>query len=357
MKLNSYPYGFTLVEILVSMLIVSLVLVWAFQTLSATGIAKVKLIERTRIEKEAFFASERFVDLIKKWGNIDYEEYWNRKSLGIGYANGYYSTRSGFWNEGIRYYCLSPNGGNMGTGWCLTSNNRTLWSTSIVNYTWNQQRYGQYKLQFINYNSDWNGDFWDVWGDTVFIWDDDDLFLGIGPSTFTSSSDVWELYLINASWDERTFFRWKVSLDSAAPSWYTCGVTWKALTGSGCIGTVQILKLQWKDTSNNGEIDTWYIHPDFVPDGSVITAASSGTEYWQDIFSNTLHVSQLEFFLSPEKKLDYSWGDNNTALQIAPYLQLKMRFEPSWKEKRKIRWVVPSVDIKTTIQLSQVDLY
>lgn len=40
---------------------------------------------------------EKFFDLIKKGGNIDYEEYWNRSSFDTtNYASGHYQNDSGF---------------------------------------------------------------------------------------------------------------------------------------------------------------------------------------------------------------------------------------------------------------------
>jgi len=79
----------------------------AFQTLSSVWIAKIKIIEQAEIEKQAFFSSERFFELIKKWGTIDYEEYWNRYSYNTDYLNGHFDEISGFWNQGTIYNCIS----------------------------------------------------------------------------------------------------------------------------------------------------------------------------------------------------------------------------------------------------------
>ena len=58
--------GFTLVEILLAILIFSIVIVAAFQSLSALSIGKIQLIQETNMRKEAFFFTERLFDLIKK---------------------------------------------------------------------------------------------------------------------------------------------------------------------------------------------------------------------------------------------------------------------------------------------------
>ena len=366
--------GFTLVEIMISLLIVSFVIVSAFQVLSYVWIWKIRLIESSQIEKEAFFASERLIDLIKKWGTIDYEEYWNRNALwwwdyeSLEFSSGSFLISSAFWNEGTMYYCLSWNweDNRLSWNWCLswiyTEWNRLPNSLISDNRAW-QQRYWQYRLQYIDHNSDANDDFWDVsrsdWF-ANFIWDDDDLFLGQGPDTFALWQDVWELYLINSTGDERTFFRWRFDTDPYAPDIYDCDDDWtsKWFIWQWCLWTIQILKLQGRDEENDWFIDTWYIHPDFLPDTTDIPVTSlNSNDYWQSIFSNRIHVSRAEFYLYPNQNLDYAWADSRSDLQVAPYLQLRVTLMPSWRERRKLRWTVPEVNIATTIHLSQVDIF
>ena len=369
---------FSLIEILVGMLIVSFVILAWFSTLSAVGIAKIKLIEKTKIETEAYFATERFFELIKKWGIIDYEEYWNRYAYNsVDYENGHFQEKTGFWNfwawgtiwspsyGGGFYYCASDNGLNMWTGWCLSDFN-----IPTADYLWNPQRYGQYQLQFIDHNSDSDISA-DENGDGNIVWDSDDLYLGIWPEAFPEWEGVWELYLINTLGNERTFFRWIVRDDENAPIWEVCNysnpqvpIWW------WCIGTIQFLKLIWVDygadrevsisvwdpTENDGIVDTWLIHPDFSNDGSSPVAWSEIEDYWQSIFSDSTHVSKAEFYLYPNKNIEYSWRDTERNLKISPYLQIKLTLLPSWKEKSKIKWEFPSVDISTTIQLLDIDL-
>lgn len=378
---------FSLIEILVGILIVSIVMVAAFQTLSAVGVWKTKIIEKTKVEKQAYFAGEKFFEMIKKWWTIDYEEYWNRSSYHTGYSSGHFDRVSGFWNfwkDGIlwdtvygwrQYNCLSKDGVSMWNAWCLRDFNASfdLWSTHN-DYSWDPQRYTQYLRQFIDRNSDADADGWNEDGDAAgsIIDDDDDLHIGIWPQAFTwGSTDVGELYLINAEWDVRTFFRWNVSVDTDAPPSETCDVTtnpekpvWNA-----CLGTIEFLKLKWEDYWYNhsgaldtwdgsqwdGIIDTWNIHPDFLTGTTDIVASSVSYDYWQPVFPNSIHVSDVEFYLYPNKAAEYSWRDTDASLEVSPYLQLKLTLQPSWKEKRKIRWATPSVDIVTTIQLSDLD--
>lgn len=373
MRKNTTFKAFSLIEVLIWVLVVSIIMVAAFQTLSSVWVSKVKIIEKTSIEKDAFFAAEKLFELIKKWWTLDYEEYWNRYNYNTTYGSGYFINPAGFWNFGSAwiiesttyglspYYCRSPNGWSMGTGWCVASNN-TFWASQI----WVFQRYSQYEEQFIDRNNDGDSDNGDEDGDGNIIWDDDDLFLGIGPEAFTGLWEVGELYLVNENTFERTFFRWNVDIDPLAPSGATCTGTFN-MTGSGCLGTIEFLKLTWRDYwfdhanigsawDNDGEIDTWMIHDDFLTDiSSPVVAGSDSIDYWQSLFSDDIHVKEVDFFIYPNKSIENSWRDATPSLQISPYIQLKITLAPSWKTKRRIRWAIPDVTIRTTIQLSELD--
>lgn len=374
---------FSLIEILIWIVIVSSIMVAAFQALSSVWIAKVKLIEQTEIEKQAYFSSERLFELVKKWGTIDYEEYWNRYSYGTGFTNWHFTIKSWFWNYGSAwdiwsftyndslYYCLSPNGSSMWTWGCLRSNN-TIWLNSS-----RPQLFAQYEQQFIDRNSDRDNDWWDEDGVNWVIWDDDDLFLGIWPTAFSGSTDankVWELYLISNDGKERTYFRWRVETATwvFVPSGAICNYSnpekpvWEA-----CQGTIEMLKLVWVDYGYNhtlvwppdvdgsqwdGIIDTWFIHPDFTWWVSNIVAGSDLYNYWQPIFPSSINIKDFEIYAYPNKNLALSWRDDNAKILVAPYIRVKYTIEPSLKIKAKISWKTPSVDIATTIGLSSLDI-
>jgi len=399
---------FSIIEVLIGILVVSIVMVWAFQTLTAVGVWKVKIIEKSSIEKESYFAAERLFELIKKGGTLDYEEYWNRTVINMSwgplYQSGHYSIPSGFgnfwfggnisnrtlvWNR--PYFCLSGNASNMLTGWCLTSHNislnGSLWATD---YTWVPQRYWQYGNQFIDYNSDSDWDNGDEDGLSIgtyawFFGDSDDLFLGVWPAAYTwsvtSSWQVQELYLINKNTNKRTLFRWNFSADPFAPTTTTCWWT-QNITGSWCLGTIEMLELVWIDngydhwvysdfwdgwfSDGDGFIDTWLIDRDFDPnfDSNSIWATSwmdyilahNGWQgYWQPIFWDTIHVSNFEVYAYPNKDPELSWRDTDLSLRVAPYVQVKITLQPSWKVKRQIKWDFPSTEIITTIQLSDLN--
>lgn len=378
---------FSMVEILIGIIITSFIMVAAFSAITSIGIWKTKIIEKTQVEKQAYFASEIFFEMIKKWGSIDYEEYWNRYSYSTWYTDGHFTDDSGFWNYGYLpaagvygrkpYFCMSENGTQMGTGWCLEwyKGNYDNSHTSLSHKS-KMQRYKQYSYQFIDYNSDADNDLGNEDASTEtfinFVWDDDDLHLGIGPDAFPSGIDVWELYLINNEGNERTLFRWNVSLDPNAPTGATCDPVVageKAMTWTGCLGSIEFLKLTGEDfwfdhnsgvsdtdgTQDDGIIDTWLIHRDFLTGATDVIAGSGTYDYWQPIFPNSINVSDVEFYLYPHKDIHESWRDSDSSIENAPYLQLKMKLQPSWKQKRKIIGEIPVVDIATTIQLSDLD--
>lgn len=73
----------------------------------------------------------------------------------------------------------------MGTNGCLTNFNVSLDLTNYnMNFTGNPQRYTQYERQFIDRNSDADGDNGDEDGVDGIVNDDDDLHIGIGPQAF-----------------------------------------------------------------------------------------------------------------------------------------------------------------------------
>lgn len=369
---------FSLIEILVWILIVSIIMIAAFQSLSSVWIAKVKLIEQSEIEKQAYFSSERFFELIKKWGTLDYEEYWNRYSYGTGFIDGHFSSISWFWNQWTIYNCISWVWlwQEMWTWGCL-NNSPGYMNDLSTNFTDTHQRFGQYELQFIDRNSDGDADGWDEDGVNGIIWDDDDLFLWIGPNAFSWDADpnkVWELYLISNDGKERTYFRWNVSDVSAsnfAPAGASCiWLNTDNPTGIGCNGTIEMLKLVWVDygldhvlwtVDTDGSqwdwlIDTWFIHPDYASWDDTIVAWSNSNNYWQPIFPSSINIKDFEIYAYPQKDLNLSWKDPNSNILVAPYLQVKYTIEPSLSVKAKIKGTAPSVKIATTISLSNLDI-
>lgn len=369
MKKNPfYKKWYTLIEILVGVLIVSMMAISWFYGLHAIGLGKIKLTQKTQLEQEAFYFSERFFELIKSWGTLDYEEYFNRTNVNTSsYLSWHYSTPTWFGNRATEmYYCISGDGlplpGWVGCMWnILNSSGAVLTGFPLL--------YGQYLEQFIDYNSDADNDNWDENGDGVILWDDDDAFLWEWPHAFDSSGELKEIYLINKKLHERIFFRWHVQQDSDAPPSAICDFTNQEFpSGNGCKWTIQFLKLKWVDwgqdhvllsidsngTQNDGIIDTWVYDADFyglavdtAADLSIIDSES----YWLPIVSDDIHVQEIKIFWYPSKDPEESWGDT-TLNFVSPYLQIYMKILPSWKNRKGIQWNIPEIEIHSTINLT-----
>lgn len=366
---------FTLIEIMVWILIISILMTGGFYALTSVNIGKIKLIESTNMEKEMFYFSEKLYEIIKKGGLVDYEEYFNRKVYGESFTWGYYSTKSWFWNGVTTMkYCR-----NMGTGGCFTANNTDLSGVAAsVDLSWARLLYGQYSYQFIDYNSNGNTDApnnsWDEDGVNGIVWDIDDEFIWLGPDAFAASWKVYEVYLINWEKTKRTYFRWNVKVDPNKPSWPQCnGLTWNpsSLTGSWCIWTMEMLKLEWKDwwydhiswnndiSENDWIIDTWVYDKNFywlvgytVADLNGVTNLSDA--YWVPLFPDTMSVMNVEFFLFPNKDIKLAWKDFSSNINMTPYLRIKFTLSPSWKKRKGMQWNPPSFDFSTTLSLTDI---
>lgn len=382
MKWKNNIYGFTLIEVLLSILIISSVLITAFYAMTFITIGKVRLIESTKIEKEWFYFSEKLFEMIKGWWVLDFEEYFNRSIVGnTTFSSGHFDRPTwygNFWFNGnvgsttygeSMYYCRSGNRllvPGMWTGWCVTNNNTGSITGMDIDHSDEPQRYWQYAFQFIDYNSDRDGDGWDEDNDGDFFGDDDDEFIGQGPPVFPPDENIHELYLI--SWDKktRTHFRWNVSLDPDRPTSETCNFTNAAApTGTGCLWTIEFLIMNGRDwglnhdtsiidgdgTQYDGIIDTWVIDSRFS--GLTDVVAWSNSEYYREkLFPDSVSVSDFAIFAYPHKDIELAWKDGNSTVNQAPYIKLKLTLSPSWKKRKTISGKMPQVEIATTISLS-----
>lgn len=379
---QKFKAGFTLIEIMVWVLIVSILMTGWFYALTSINIGKIKLIESTNMEKEMFYFSEKLYEIIKKGWLIDYEEYFNRQTYdSITFTWWYYTNKSWFWNGtwGMAY-CVSPNWAlNSLTGWCITSNNATLSWVSIWNITNTRLLYGQYSYQFIDYNSNGDTDAGDEDGNGNIAWDIDDEFVWLGPDAFDPTWKVYEVYLINGEKTKRTYFRWNVKVDPNKPSWPQCnGLTWipSSLTGSWCLWTIEMLKLEGKDwwydhtswnndgAENDGIVDTWIYDREFYGLDSSITnnqiiadfngSTNPSDAYWVPLFPDTMSVMNVEFFLFPNKDIKLAWKDFSSNINMIPYLRIKFTLSPSWKKRRGMQGNPPSFDFSTTLSLTDI---
>ncbi len=369
--MKNHKKAFTLVEVLVSILISAIIIITWFQAYTMVLAWKVRLIERTKLQKEAQFFTERLFQLIKEWGTLDYEEYFNRKVVWIAMKYGHYEKDTGFgnfWDWWIVwsidywtwfYYCRSWNGisQKMTFNWCYNDASLNNFSKEEI---LEPQRYGQYSFQFIDYNIDNNWDYWNPDWTWSIIWDDDDEDLWNWPEVFISWVNIKELYLI--SWDKkhRTFFRYRVESDPDAPTTETCD--FDMWTWTWCLGTIEFLKLDWEDYwmdhnswfkdnfQNDWVIDTWFINKNFSNWAEVV-AWSDSNNYWKSVFPKSINVSKFKVFAYPNKDQDRAWRENE---KISPYVILNIEIQPSWKIRKKIKWNINPMNFNTTINLTEI---
>lgn len=79
MRKNS---GFTLVEVLVSVMLSGIILTAAYSAFQGIMKSQVRLSGVIDIQKNLFYLNEKLSSLIHNGGTIDYEEYFNRRMLG-----------------------------------------------------------------------------------------------------------------------------------------------------------------------------------------------------------------------------------------------------------------------------------
>lgn len=364
---------FTLIEIMLWITIFSMIILVWFQALSQINIAKIKLYTETDIEKQAFYFSEKMFGMIKWAWTIDYEEYFNRKVIwDTNFSSWHFALSTwfgNFWSWGNLstpiywdsfYYCISWNWVSMWTWWCYDNNLNNYWAS----LTWTFQRFWEYYYQFIDYNSNQNWDGWDEDWNWSFIWDDDDEYLGNWPEVFSGGTNVHELYLITKDNTKRTLFRWNVSDDPKKPSSASCDFSNPSKpTWDWCLWSVEFLKLDWKDWwlnhSKSGTwlydwvIDTW-LYDEWIYGSWIIAWVrdTSNNKNRISLFPDYINVSDLQFYVYPNKYNKYSWADSNWESNIAPYIRINMTLSPSRKKRWWIKWSIPKIKISTTIALN-----
>lgn len=372
--------AFTLVEILLGIVIVSMIMVSAFQALSSIWIWKIRLIQKTQTQKQALYFSEKLFEMIKYWGTIDYEEYFNRKVVNTNnpatviYGSWHYIRPTGFWNFAYipwnTVWTTTYNFPWLEYYFCQTGVNLTIWDWCYGTYLSNgeTQSYGQYSFQFIDYNSDWDAS-WDEDSDGNIRWDDDDEFLWEWPDAFALGSDVKELYLINWVKRERTYFRYNVKRDPYAWSWatWTCTTSnsWATYEWNACLWTIEYLKLEWRDrgldhnswswdiTQYDWVIDTWIISPEFTG-GTEVIAWSNSTNYWQPLFPENINVTEFKVFPHPNIDTERAWKLADVDKNVSEYVRLQLSMKSGWKDRKKLRWDPKEYKLSTTINLTDI---
>lgn len=257
----------------------------------------------------------------------------------------------------------------MGTGGCLTAFNSA--GGSMVG----PQRYGEYALQFFDANSNADSDGGDEDGNGATTGDEDDEELGMGPAAFQAGAPQQELYLIkkNAAIPERLALRWSVTRDPDAPATATCSASSTgAVTGSGCIGRLEMLRLVGRDYGishsgsvasagrYDGKIDTWQCRSDFYCAGKENTPVGTGSSFdagateWVSVFPSDINVSHVSFYPYPNKDYRLSWKETTPSIRISPYVRIDMTVGFSWLRRKRVNnGADPQAHVTTSVSLSE----
>ena len=367
--------GFTLIEMIVVVTLFSIIIIIAFEAMWNISIFRTRLSSRLDIEQDLYYTMETLSSNIKDfWWDIDYEEYFNRQMMWISTGSWHYDIFSWFgnywsgWDLGSNYWswlylCRSWSGAaaTMWTWWCANSIYNNYWGDT----TWKPQRFWQYALQFIDFNSNANNDtiLWDENWDWKIAWDDDDENIWQWPEAFTGNL-VQELYLIRSGKkNERMLLRLNIIQDPNSP-WITCSLP--AGTWSWCLGNIQILKLDWKDywldhnswsiVGDNWSqfdwiIDTWKCNSDFYcPNANNIPQSE---DWWIDLLPDYINVKNIKFYLYPKKDYKLAWAEDDENININPYIKLNITLWYAWNKKKLLKWINPEINLTTTINLTK----
>ncbi len=374
--------AFTLVEIMIWILIVSAVIIAWFQAYINIWFWKINLVEKSNIQRDSFYFTEKLFQLIKEWWTLDYEEYFNRKVVWTTVLNWHYNSPTWFWNYWKGwiiwtpnywdwfYYCRSLSPTNYLTNQGCFNNSLSAnidWTPFLASF-WDYQRYWQYSFQFIDYNSNHNNDNWDENSSWVITRDDDDEVLWVWPSVFPEWSNVNELYLI--SWDstKRTLIRWNIVNDSASPASTTCN-PWSVTDFSNinlawCRWVIEFLKLDWVDWWLNHDlssvgwaqydwvVDTWLIDRQFT--WWVDIVAWDWDWYRKELFPQTVSVTDFKVYAYPNTSPKDSWKNSSPSSKISPYIVLNFKIKPSWEVRNRLQNEWKEIDFSTTVNLTDI---
>lgn len=76
--------GFTLVEVMIAITVLSLILVMGLQSMGQIASFRSTVSDRVDLGQDLYYNVERLAGIVKDGGVIDYEEYWNRNAVGTG---------------------------------------------------------------------------------------------------------------------------------------------------------------------------------------------------------------------------------------------------------------------------------
>lgn len=347
MRKNS---GFTLVEVLVSVMLAGIILTAAYSAFQGIMKSQVRLSGVIDIQKNLFYLNEKLSSLIHNGGTIDYEEYFNRRMLG--YTRWFITPRSGV--QIYTFSTLSKYGNGSGSSKptvyvcgedsssnedaCLGNNavwikkpgdiptfNTTLYDTTSPKQQW----YGQYRELAFDYSTSLPNPIKlpSIYPDSTTPW------------TNFSSEGLPELYLIKKMPDgtfERTYFR-HIFIGESSDSKNICD---PAISTKNCLGKIQMTRMKSCDifkadgaSGADGIIDLWIPLTDFSS-ATTPTKCNTGIDFgkatndlvWVDITTPDMDIVTATFLPAPEKipQLMAGVGETSFSPTIQIHLEAKL---------------------------------
>jgi prepilin-type N-terminal cleavage/methylation domain-containing protein len=327
--------GFTLIEVLVSVVLSGILLSSAFAAFQGILKSQIRLSGSINIQRNLFYLNEKLSSLIREWGTIDYEEYFNRRILGYekSMSNTWwtYTETSSYGNGNNasgrpKLYLCGVESGDNGEG-CLGGNTVALaWPTLAFDESLSDKHmgYGQYSTLGVNYRSG-SGFPTPMRLPPIF------------PEGNTEIRNKWmgDLYLIKKLPDnsfERSYFRHTYIQDPTQAN----PVCTPATSVTWCLGKIQMTRLVSCDTlptGGDGIIDAWVPHTDFwgeenpcdiIDDVSKISTATD-TLVWADISSPDMNITRAGFLPTPLKIPGQMAGAGEEAL--SPMVQIHLEVQ------------------------------
>lgn len=355
--------GFTLIEILIAVAIVSIVIMSAMQ-LYGEVVQHQKRIEFSReLSEEARFTMERLVNEVRQ-GTVDYAEYWNQKQGGEGCGadlNGdgdvvgetgtlnndiYESDTYGDYGACYQFYAASFYDGNRDG------------VSAFFDYAFNGEE--RFALEHMGSNGDENA----IGG---VDWDGD------------GGGDAWvgELYLINAEGTEKTILRRRPNDNTVGgASSNSCFASGRFDTGNAetrddyC--RLEMLKMVAIDTDTDGKVDTWDCAEEYKPVDKRVDDPDTDVgrqvcgvdlnewdDYFQPVTPPNIHITDLKFFVAPVED-PYKAYEEEDVVRMQPHVTIVMSAEVPYKQASYLPGEAPQITLQTTVAarvFDEVTLY
>jgi prepilin-type N-terminal cleavage/methylation domain-containing protein len=303
--------GFTLIEVLISVALTGMILVAGYSAFQSIVKIQAELTGTIDIQRNLFYLNEKITSLIRDWGTIDYEEYFNRNRLG--YWRSMIDTDNNNTPDTETYTVLSEFGNAVSIFLCQVNSiadenaclgNNTVKNGNIPSTLSGQQKYWQYEALSLNHGS----------VATLGYATPNKLPPILVNPTPTELSELYLVKKLLNGMYERTFFR---HIQVSYPG-KTCDlITWK-----DCLGKLQMTRLI-SCADIDGNIEKWIPDTDFgTGDDCSVTTASIDDLTWVDVTSPDIDVESATFLPAPLKIPSLMSGSGEEA--FAPSIQMRI---------------------------------